>query len=145
MVEAPVMEDDMCTLSSTPENTHLLILHTRDRLNTLWGIVDVRDCTLATQALGGSRIDGKRTAIRGGSAGGFTTLAALCSYPSAFAAGTSLYGVSDLKKLEEFTHKFESKYMLKLLGGSYEEIPAVYRERSPLYNADKIKSSLLVR
>ncbi len=147
MVVAPDMVGNTCMSHSVS-----LVICTkflsRDRLNKLWGVVDVRDCTLATAALGESPyslIDGKRTAIRGGSSGGYTTLAALCVYPEAFAAGTSLYGISDLKKLEDFTHKFESKYMFKLLGGSSEEVPEVYRERSPLYNADKIKSPLLVR
>lgn len=72
-------------------------------------------------------------------------LATLCAYPDAFSAGTSLYGISDLKKLDEFTHKFESRYCEKLLGGTYESKPEVYKERSPIYNADKIKAPLLVR
>jgi dipeptidyl aminopeptidase/acylaminoacyl peptidase len=69
---------------------------------------------------------------------------ALCVYPDAFAVGASLYGISDLQKLDQYTHKFESKYCDKLLGGSYESIPDVWKARSPLYNAEKIKSPLLV-
>jgi len=118
-----------------------------DRLNGNWGIVDVRDCYLTVGALSNkpySLIDPTRTAIRGGSAGGFTVLATLCAYPDAFAAGTSLYGISDLKKLGEFTHKFESHYLEGLIGGTYEQIPEVYKERSPVYNADKIKAPLLI-
>ena len=61
-----------------------------------------------------------------------------------FAAATSLYGISDLEKLYEFTHKFESKYLGKLLGGIPQEIPDVYKTRSPIYHADNIVSPLLV-
>lgn len=89
-------------------------------------------------------IDPKRTAIRGGSSGGYDVLETLCVYPDAFAAGASLYGISDLKKLDEFTHKFESRYCEKLVGGTYESIPEVYKERSPIYNASNIKAPLLV-
>lgn len=91
-------------------------------------------------------LDAKRSAIRGGSAGGYTTLATLSisSNPAAFAAGTSSYGISDLAKLAESTHKFESHYMNKLVGASLEEDPQLYKDRSPLYHADKITSPLLV-
>ena len=61
-----------------------------------------------------------------------------------FAGATSLYGISDLAKLYEFTHKFESKYADKLIGGTPEEIPDVYKARSPIYHADKIVTALLV-
>jgi dipeptidyl aminopeptidase/acylaminoacyl peptidase len=89
-------------------------------------------------------IDLKRTAIRGESSGGYDVLQTLCVYPDAFAVGASLYGISDLQKLDQYTHKFESKYCDKLLGGSYESIPDVWKARSPLYNAKEIKSPLLV-
>ena len=80
----------------------------RERLRGNWGIVDVDDCVAAVKLLGEQGlIDPKRTAIRGGSAGGYTVLASLVRYPSAFAAGNSFFGVSDLAKLAEDTHKFE--------------------------------------
>ena len=60
-----------------------------------------------------------------------------------FSAATSSYGVSDLRKLYEFTHKFESKYLSKLLGGTPEEIPEVFKARSPIYHVDNIASPLL--
>ena len=91
-----------------------------------------------------SLVDSQRTAITGGSAGGYTVLKTLCSYPDAFAVGTSSFGVSDLSKLAEFTHKFESQYLFKLAGGTPEEVPDVYRARSPVFNAEKIKAPLLV-
>ena len=109
--------------------------------------MDVRDCVLAASILSKTHklIDPARTAIRGGSSGGFTVLAAACAYPDAFAAAVSNYGISDLFKLCEFTHKFESHYMEKLLGGTPDQIPEVYKERSPVFNADKIRTPLLVR
>ncbi|TCD67717.1 hypothetical protein EIP91_012014 [Steccherinum ochraceum] len=120
-----------------------------ERLKGNWGVVDTRDCVLAAQQLASAShalIDPKRTAIRGGSSGGYTVLETLCLYPDAFAAGTSLYGISDLVKLAEFTHKFESQYMAKLLGGfvTDEKVRKVYVERSPVNNAGRIRSPLLI-
>jgi len=117
----------------------------RERLRGNWGIVDVDDTVSAVKLLGEQGlIDPKRAAIRGGSAGGFTVLASLVRYPNAFATGNSFYGVSDLAKLAEDTHKFESHYLEKLVGGTIEEIPQVYKDRSPLYHAEKIKAPLLI-
>ncbi|KAI0329778.1 alpha/beta-hydrolase [Cubamyces sp. BRFM 1775] len=117
------------------------------RLEGNWGIVDVQDCAVAAQQLAAppySLIDAQRIAITGGSAGGYTVLMALCSFPDIFAAGTSSYGISDLVTLGEFTHKFESQYLFKLAGGTPSEVPDVYKERSPVNKADKIKAPLLV-
>lgn len=119
------------------------------RLAGQWGIVDVEDTILSARVISKAPynlVDPKRLVIRGGSAGGFTVLAALCnsSDTSLFAAGTSSYGISDLIKLTEDTHKFESKYMAKLLGGAFEDIPEVYKERSPVNHADKFVAPLLV-
>jgi len=117
------------------------------RLEGKWGIVDVDDCTRAMQQLSSppySLIDPKRSVIRGGSAGGFTTLAIICFKPDVFAAATSLFGIADLRSLAKETHKFESHYMEKLMGGTLEEVPEVYEGRSPIFHADKIKTPLLV-
>ena len=91
-------------------------------------------------------IDKKRLVISGGSAGGYTVLAALsiASDVKVFAGATSFYGISDLAKLYESTHKFESKYLEKLVGGSPQEVPDVYKARSPIYHVDNIVSPLLV-
>ncbi|KIJ14238.1 hypothetical protein PAXINDRAFT_169858 [Paxillus involutus ATCC 200175] len=119
------------------------------RLAGNWGVVDVQDCQDAPKMLAAAPhalIDGARVALRGGSAGGFTTLAAL-SIPqdtSYFKAAASSYGISDLVSLAQFTHKFELKYMDKLLGGSPQEIPEVYAARSPVNHAGRITSPLLV-
>ncbi|KAF9493029.1 alpha/beta-hydrolase [Pleurotus eryngii] len=120
------------------------------RLAGNWGIVDTEDSIKAVDILSEAPyrnlLDAKRSAIRGGSAGGYTTLATLSisSNPAAFAAGTSSYGISDLAGLAESTHKFESQYMNKLVGASLEEDPQLYKDRSPLYHADKITSPLLI-
>lgn len=119
-----------------------------ERLQGKWGIVDTEDCILAARALAFERelVDSKRMVIRGGSAGGYTVLAALSivSNTKVFAAATSSYGVSDLQKLAEFTHKFESRYLDHLIGGSVAEIPEVYKERSPINRANQIVTPLLV-
>ena len=111
--------------------------------------MDVEDCILAARTLAFEHklIDSKRMVIRGGSAGGYAVLAALSTTASdnkVFAAATSSYGISDLKKLAEFTHKFESRYLDHLIGGNILEIPEVYKERSPVNHADRIVTPLLV-
>ncbi|KZT54265.1 alpha/beta-hydrolase [Calocera cornea HHB12733] len=117
----------------------------RDLLNGEWGIVDVRDSAACVAALGeAGLIDTQRVGIRGRSSGGFTVLAALCDYPDVYTAGVSLFGISDLKALATDTHKFESRYGDKLLGGTVDEIPEVLRDRSPIYKAEKIKAPLLL-
>jgi len=121
----------------------------RDRLVGQWGLVDVEDCVKAAKLVSGERydyVDPKRVVIRGGSAGGFTTLAALCNSSDlkTFAAGNSLYGVSDLKALAQTTHKFESQYLFKLLGGTPEEVPQKYNDRSPINHIKDFQTPLLV-
>ncbi|PCH34635.1 alpha/beta-hydrolase [Wolfiporia cocos MD-104 SS10] len=118
-----------------------------ERLAGTWGVVDVADSVRALHELSSppySLVDPRRAAIRGGSAGGYTTLATLCARPDAFAAATSLFGIADLRSLTTDTHKFESHYMEKLMGGTIEEIPAVYEERSPVLHAEEIRTPLLV-
>ncbi|KAI6018169.1 Alpha/Beta hydrolase protein [Pisolithus microcarpus] len=110
-----------------------------ERLAGNWGILDNQDCEDAVTILGDERdlVDSKRAAVRGGSAGGYTTL---CSVTTAknnkyYKAATSAYGgISDLELLAQATEKFELQYMYKLLGGSPKEIPEVYKARSPYYN-----------
>ncbi len=115
----------------------------RELLNGQWGVVDVEDCVAAATFLAErGDVDPERMAIRGGSAGGFTTLAAL-AFHDTFAAGVSKYGVADLAVLAQETHKFESRYMDSLVG-PWPEAEALYRERSPLFHADQISVPLLV-
>ncbi|RPD65632.1 alpha/beta-hydrolase [Lentinus tigrinus ALCF2SS1-7] len=117
----------------------------RNRLLGKWGIVDVDDSVQAVKQLGELGIvDGSRAVIRGGSAGGFTAFTALATVPDLFAAGTSMFGVSDLRTLQAVLHKFESHYLLKYVGGTPENDPELWRERSPVSNAANIKSPLLI-
>jgi len=88
------------------------------------------------------KADAKRLAIRGGSAGGFTTLAAL-AFTNVFHAGADYYGVSDLAALAEETHKFESRYLDGLIG-PYPQEAELYRERSPIYAVERLSCPLIV-
>jgi dipeptidyl aminopeptidase/acylaminoacyl peptidase len=115
----------------------------RQRLNGQWGIVDVDDCVNAAQYLAGrGEADGERLIIRGGSAGGYTTLAAL-AFRSVFKAGASHYGVSDLEALAKDTHKFEARYLESLVG-PYPERRDLYLERSPLHHARRLNCALIL-
>ncbi len=115
----------------------------RDQLHETWGQVDVDDCTAAASWLADQGlVDAARCAVRGGSAGGYTTLATLC-FKDVFAAGTSEYGLGDLETFTTITHKFESRYMDYLVG-AYPEQAERYRERSPNYHADQISCPVLV-
>ncbi|KAG9315059.1 alpha beta-hydrolase [Chiua virens] len=119
------------------------------RLDGNWGIVDVQDCHDAATLLAAapySLIDVSRVAIRGGSAGGFTTLAAVSFAPNPgfFKAAASSFGISDLFSFAQFTHKYELRYGDKLLGGTAQKVPEVYAARSAVNHADKIVTPLLV-
>ena len=115
----------------------------RDRLRGTWGIVDVDDCTNAARFLADKGwVDGKRMAIRGGSAGGYTTLAAL-TFRNVFHAGASHYGVSDLELLSVDTHKFESRYNDYLVG-PYPEALELIRSRSPIHYTDRLSCPLIL-
>ena len=115
----------------------------RERLKGQWGIVDVDDCVngaryLVAQGL----VDGNRLAIDGGSAGGYTTLAAL-AFRDVFRAGASHYGVSDLAALAQDTHKFESRYLDSLVG-PYPEREDLYQERSPIHHTEGLSCPLIL-
>ena len=109
----------------------------RQRLEGQWGIVDVDDCVnSARYLLQRGEVDGDRLVIRGGSAGGYTTLCAL-TFRNIFRAGASYYGVSDLEALTKETHKFESRYLDRLIG-PYPERHDLYRERSPIHFTERL-------
>ena len=109
----------------------------RERLKGMWGVVDVDDCANAARHVAAERLaDPERMVITGGSAGGYTVLAALAQR-DLFKGGASYYGVSDVAALARDTHKFESRYLDWLIG-PYPEEAALYRERSPLTHAEKL-------
>jgi dipeptidyl aminopeptidase/acylaminoacyl peptidase len=114
----------------------------RNRLHLSWGIVDVDDCIngaefLATEGL----VDHTRIVMRGGSAGGYTTLAAL-TFRNFFQGGASYYGISDVATLARETHKFESRYLDWLIG-PYPRAQERYRDRSPLYHVDQLSKPVI--
>jgi dipeptidyl aminopeptidase/acylaminoacyl peptidase len=115
----------------------------RKRLNGRWGIVDVEDCVAAARWLAERGIvDGERQAIRGGSASGFTTLAAL-AFSDQFDAGTTYFGIGDLRAFVKDTHKFESRYLEGLVGPWPAEQQR-YLDRSPALHAERITVPVLV-
>ncbi len=114
----------------------------RKALDGQWGVVDVDDCVAGARMLAEHDVvDGKRMAIRGSSAGGFTVLCAL-AFHDVFAAGASYYGVSDLEALAKDTHKFESRYLDSLVG-PYPERRDVYRARSPIHAAHRLSCPVI--
>uniref|UniRef100_A0A7N0V1S4 Peptidase S9 prolyl oligopeptidase catalytic domain-containing protein n=1 Tax=Kalanchoe fedtschenkoi TaxID=63787 RepID=A0A7N0V1S4_KALFE len=111
----------------------------RERLYGKWGIVDVDDCcSCAKYLVDSGKVDGNRLCITGGSAGGYTTLAAL-AFKDTFKAGASLYGVADLSLLRAETHKFESHYIDKLVGTD-----EAYIERAPINSVDGFSCPIIL-
>ncbi len=114
----------------------------RDLLRGQWGIVDVQDCVAGARALVERGLaDNDRLIIRGGSAGGLTTLCAL-TFHDVFKVGASYYGVSDLKGLDQDSHKFESHYNAYLVAPQ-PQAEALYQARSPINHTDKLKRPMI--
>jgi dipeptidyl aminopeptidase/acylaminoacyl peptidase len=115
----------------------------RERLNGNWGVVDVDDCANAARFLvEQGKADSQRLIIRGGSAGGYTTLAAL-TFRDVFKAGASYYGISDLEALEQDCHKFESRYNTSLIA-PYPEASDLYKERSPIHHTQRLSCPIIL-
>jgi dipeptidyl aminopeptidase/acylaminoacyl peptidase len=115
----------------------------RERLKGMWGVVDLVDCVngaryLVDQGL----VDGKRLAIRGGSAGGYTTLCAL-TFTDVFAVGASYFGISNLEALAKDTHKFESRYLDSIVG-PYPERSDIYVARSAIHHTSLLSSPMIL-
>ena len=106
-------------------------------------MVDTEDCVAAARYLAEQgEADGKRLAIRGGSAGGYATLCAL-TFHDAFAAGASYFGVADVEALARDTHKFESRYLDRLIG-PYPERADLYKERSPINYVERLQVPVIL-
>jgi len=116
----------------------------RRRLNGAWGVVDTMDCINAVRYLAAEGlVDAERLLIRGGSAGGYTTLCALVFHDD-FRAGASYYGIADLEPFATGeTHKFESRYLDSLVG-PYPEAADIYRARSPIHFADMLSCPVIL-
>jgi dipeptidyl aminopeptidase/acylaminoacyl peptidase len=114
----------------------------RERLRGQWGVVDVNDCINGAKYLvSRGLVDGKRLAIRGGSAGGYTTLCAL-TFSEVFSAGASHFGVSDLEVFVHDTHKFESRYLDGLVG-PFPEKKELYHQRSAINYTDQLSCPVI--
>jgi dipeptidyl aminopeptidase/acylaminoacyl peptidase len=114
----------------------------RQQLEGQWGVADVEDCLAGARYLVERGLaDPARLAIRGGSAGGYTTLCAL-TFHDLFRAGASYYGVSDLESLVRDTHKFEARYLDRLIG-PYEKCRDLYRNRSPIHHVDRLSCPVI--
>jgi dipeptidyl aminopeptidase/acylaminoacyl peptidase len=114
----------------------------RQRLNGEWGLVDVDDCVNgAKHLIEQGEVDGARCVITGGSAGGYTTLNAL-TFRDTFRAGASHFGISDLTVFVGDTHKFESRYLDRLVG-PYPERADLYFERSSINFTDRLSCPLI--
>lgn len=115
----------------------------KDRLINNWGVIDVEDCIAAAQYLVKEKLaDENALLIRGGSAGGYTTLCALTFYDE-FKAGTSRYGISDLECLATDSHKFEARYLDSCVG-EYPKEKQKYINRSPIHFTDKLSCPILI-
>jgi acetyl esterase/lipase len=115
----------------------------RDRLKGQWGVIDVEDSVVAAQSLAeGGEADMARLGVRGGSAGGWTTVAALVQ-TDAFAAGAAYFPVTDLLPFAEDTHDFESRYLDGLIG-PLPEARDLYVERSPLTHLDQLRTPIIL-
>lgn len=115
----------------------------RNRLYNNWGIKDFEDCEdCALYLVKEGLVDKNRLVVRGGSAGGYTTLC-LLTFSDTFVAGASYFGLSDLSLFVEDTHKFESRYLDKLVG-PFPKDKAVYDSRSPIYFTEKLKKPILL-
>ncbi|MBK8458896.1 MAG: S9 family peptidase [Micropruina sp.] len=115
----------------------------RNRLRGQWGVLDVADVVAGATALAErGLVDGARLAIRGGSAGGYTTLRALTT-SRVFSVGVSLYGIGDLSALASDTHKFESRYLDSMIG-AWPEAEQLYRDRSPIHHLDQLTCPMLL-
>ena len=116
----------------------------RERLSGEWGCVDVDDMvSVARHLASDGKADAGRLIVRGGSAGGYTTLAALTFRPGVFTAGASYYGISDIEVLARDTHKFESRYLDRLIG-PYPQRRDLYRARSPIHHVDRLACPLIL-
>ncbi len=114
----------------------------RERLDGQWGVLDVDDAVAAAEHFAGVGLaDPERVVVKGGSAGGYTVCCCM-AFRDIFAAGASYYGIGDLEGLARETHKFESRYLDRIVG-PWPEARSVYAERSPLLAADSISAPMI--
>ena len=114
----------------------------RERLNGKWGLLDVQDCCdAALYAVSQGLANKNQLIIRGSSAGGYTVLSAL-TFENVFSAGASYYGIAELCSLASHTHKFESRYLDRLIG-PYPESKFLYQQRSPINSSEQLNCPVI--
>ncbi len=114
----------------------------RERLNGKWGLLDVQDCCdAAIYAVAQGLANKDQLIIRGSSAGGYTVLCAL-TFENVFAAGASYYGIAELSSLANDTHKFESRYLDRLIA-PYPEKKLLYQQRSPINSSEQLNCPVI--
>ena len=117
----------------------------RDSLKSKWGIIDICDIKYGIEYLQNKNlIDNERCAITGGSAGGYAVQRVLTMFPNLFQAGASYFGIGNLITLVKGTHKFESKYINTLVGGTIEDDIQIFKERSPKNYLENLKAPMII-
>lgn len=116
----------------------------RDALLKKWGILEVQDVKDGLDYLRKKRLIGEKAFVAGGSAGGYSVQRLLTYYPNLFHGGASYFGIGNLVTLQKLTHKFESRYLVQLIGGSLEDNAKEYKQRSPINHLDKLAAPMII-
>ncbi len=116
----------------------------RDALLNQWGILEVKDVKDGLKYLRDKKRIGDKGFVSGGSAGGYSVQRLLTYYPELFQGGASHFGIGNLVTLQKLTHKFESRYLVQLIGGTLETNRKEYEERSPIHHLDKLAAPMII-
>lgn len=116
----------------------------RDALLQKWGVLEIQDVKDGLAALREEGMISEKAVVSGGSAGGYTVQRLLTFYPDLFAVGASHFGIGNLVTLQRLTHKFESRYLQQLIGGTLENNLKEYEERSPIHHLSQLKSPMII-
>lgn len=116
----------------------------RDALLKKWGILEIQDVKDGLSYLTGRGLISSAAVVSGGSAGGYTVQRLLTFYPELFAAGASYYGIGNLLTLQELTHKYESHFLERLIGGTLETHLKEYKDRSPINHLSDLRSPMII-
>ena len=116
----------------------------RDKLLNSWGIKDTKDVNYGITYLKKNRLISDKIFVSGGSAGGYAVQRLLTYYPNLFNGGASYYGIGNLVTLQNSTHKYESSYLVQLIGGTMDAILPEYMARSPINNLDQLNSPMII-
>lgn len=116
----------------------------RDALLKKWGIAEIQDVKSGLKYLREQNLISDKAVVSGGSAGGYTVQRLLTFYPDLFSTGASHFGIGNLVTLQKLTHKYESHYLERLIGGTLETNIREYEDRSPINHLSKLKSPMII-